>query len=65
MGTVTCSVLVGVSHMNHGGIIPDYMLNLWENDKSAWVLRKILYDSHIENGRKNATDNPIVWIPTL
>jgi len=51
--------------MNHGGIIPDYMLNLWGNDKPAWVLRKILYDNHIENGRKNATDNPIVWIPNL
>ncbi|WP_241243540.1 hypothetical protein [Caldicellulosiruptor changbaiensis] len=65
MGTVTCSVLVGTSHQNHSGIIPEYILNLWENDKPAWVLRKISQRNDFEDDKKNTTDSTIVWIPTL
>ncbi|ABP65727.1 hypothetical protein Csac_0073 [Caldicellulosiruptor saccharolyticus DSM 8903] len=65
MGTVTCSVLVGTSHQNHGGIIPEYILNLWENDKPAWVLRKISQENRFEDDKKNSTDSTIVWIPTV
>ncbi|BCS82425.1 hypothetical protein [Anaerocellum diazotrophicum] len=60
MGTVTCSVLVGISHQNYSGIIPEYILNLWENDRPAWVLRKISQESRFEDHKMNTEDSAIV-----
>lgn len=63
MGTVTCQILVGRAHQNHGGIEPTHMLTLWENDRPAWVLRNILPDGFFTEGNRNQKD--IVWVPTL
>ena len=53
MGSYTGQVLIGGSHPNHGGIIPDYRLYLSENSRPALILEKT------EETEK------ITWIPTL
>lgn len=40
MATMTAQILVGSSHMYHGGITPTHTLYLSENDASAWILSK-------------------------
>ena len=51
MGTYSAQIIVGTPHPNHGGIIPDKVINLSENSRPALVLKE--------------DDKERVWIPTL
>ena len=57
MGTYTCQILLGSNHPYHGGILPGYQLFLRENDRAAWILRKI---PPVE---ENDDEEAICWIP--
>jgi hypothetical protein len=57
MGTCTCQILLGSNHPYHGGILPGYQLFLRENDRAAWILRKI---PPVE---ENDDEEAICWIP--
>jgi len=51
LGTYSAQIIVGTPHPNHGGIIPDKVINLSENSRPALVLKE--------------DDKERVWIPTL
>ncbi len=38
MATYTAQILIGRSHIYHGGITPNHVLFLSENSRSAWIL---------------------------
>lgn len=57
MGTYTCQILLGSNHPYHGGILPEYQLFLSENDRAAWILRKI------PPVGENDNEEAKVWIP--
>ena len=42
MATYTAQILVGHSHLYHGGIIPSHVFYLSENGRSAWCLYPLL-----------------------
>jgi hypothetical protein len=54
MATVTASILVGVTHQNHGGILPAHHLLLAENDRPAWRLFAM-----------RSAESATVWVPTV
>ena len=61
MGTYTAQILIGNSHTYHGGILPHYQMFLSENDRAAWILRKMpLLNEENDDGDEN-----IVWIPAM
>jgi hypothetical protein len=57
MSTITAQILVGTSHMYHGGINPTHYLFLSENSMSAWVL---VPENLFENDHGDLP-NRIVW----
>jgi len=42
MGTYTAQILIGYSHLYHGGIKPSHVLFLNENSRSAWILKSFI-----------------------
>lgn len=58
MGTFTAQILVGRSHIYHGGIIPSHILFLSENGRSAWCLYP--FDSY--NCHRRDSNIFRVWI---
>lgn len=42
MGTITTIIHVGSGHPYHGGIIPEHVLYLSENDRPVWILTEYL-----------------------
>jgi hypothetical protein len=63
MATTTAFIIVGDPHPNHGGIIPEHMLQLYENSRPAWVL------AHLREAGGSQRSTPLapqpVWIPTV
>jgi hypothetical protein len=60
MATFTAQILVGSSHLYHGGISPTHCLYLSENDRPAWILI-----NHSVVGSDLPEHSPITWIPTV
>jgi hypothetical protein len=58
MGTCTAQLIFGQNHQNHGGIIPSFKIDLYENDRPVIVLNK---GSKGESGGECM----INWIPTI
>jgi len=65
MGSVTAQITFGTAHPNHGGIYPEYLLELRENSRPVWVLME--HPDKIYRDRRNNRESkfePISWIPT-
>lgn len=60
MATFDKMILIGSTHMYHGGIIPTHYMFLSQNSRPAWILvnQNIIEDKNISNTK-------IVWIPTV